>query len=121
MTAKNKDSKNRWRDVTIGFRVSEAEAKHIDDLTKISGMTKQDYILARLHDEDIVIVAGSRTFVTLKNMLGDIGDRLEAMTKEKGLQYETIHEDLSLVCGVLSQMKLEGAEAPAPTIHRYYL
>ena len=30
MSAKNRDNKNRWRNITVGFRVSPEEAEQID-------------------------------------------------------------------------------------------
>ena len=45
---KNLDTKGRWRNRNVGFRVSEEEAKLLDDLVELSGLAKQDYILRRL-------------------------------------------------------------------------
>ena len=56
MSAKNLDSKQRWRSVSVGFRVSPQEAYHIDMLVKTSGLTKQEYIIKRLMCEEIIIV-----------------------------------------------------------------
>ena len=37
------DYKGRWRNHTVAFRVSDEEAKLINDLVALSGLTKQDY------------------------------------------------------------------------------
>ena len=37
------DNRGRWRNKTVAFRVSEEEAKHIDECVRLSGLTKQDY------------------------------------------------------------------------------
>ena len=42
---KSLDAKGRWRNRNVGFRVSEEEAKLLDDLVELSGLAKQDYIL----------------------------------------------------------------------------
>ena len=52
---KNLDQKGRWRHTTVAFRVSEEEAKMIDTQVKLSGLTKQDYIVKRLLQKDIVV------------------------------------------------------------------
>lgn len=52
---KNLDYKGRWRNKTVAFRVSEEEAKLIDDLVALSGLTKQDYIIRRLQCRDVVV------------------------------------------------------------------
>lgn len=44
------DAKGRWRNRTVGFRVSEEEAKMIDHMVALSGLTKQEYIV---HPEKI--------------------------------------------------------------------
>ena len=52
---KNVDSKGRWRNRNVGFRVSEEEAKLLDDLVELSGLAKQDYILRRLLNREVVV------------------------------------------------------------------
>ena len=37
------DYKGRWRNHTVAFRVSDEEAKLLNDLVALSGLTKQDY------------------------------------------------------------------------------
>ena len=41
MSVKSLDREGRWRDITIGFRVSEEENERINQLAALSGMTKQ--------------------------------------------------------------------------------
>ena len=38
MSAKNRDNHNRWRSVTVGFRVSPEEAKQLDKAVALSGL-----------------------------------------------------------------------------------
>ena len=38
------DAKGRWRNRTVGFRVSEEEAQMIDRMVALSGLTKQEKI-----------------------------------------------------------------------------
>ena len=49
MSAKNLDKHNRWRSKTVAFRMSPEEADMLDEFVKLSGLTKQDYIIRRLH------------------------------------------------------------------------
>lgn len=55
MSAKNNDRKQRFRSITIGFRVSPEEAYRVDMEVRTSGLTKQDFILKRLLNEDIIV------------------------------------------------------------------
>lgn len=46
MSEKNRDDKNRWRNVTIAFRVSPEENEELNNRVRLSGFcTKQDYII----------------------------------------------------------------------------
>lgn len=55
MSAKIRDNKNRWRNKTVGFRVSPEEWEEIERLVRLSGMSKQEYIMSRLENREMVI------------------------------------------------------------------
>ena len=88
MSAKNRDNHNRWRSVTVGFRVSPEEAKQIDTAVALSGLTKQDYILNRLTNKDIVVQGNPKVYIALKRKLEEVLRELSA------LQGETPSEEL---------------------------
>ena len=48
MSKKNLDPYQRWRNVTVSFRVSPEEDRLIETFVKLSGMTKQDYLTDRV-------------------------------------------------------------------------
>lgn len=60
MPVKNLDSYGRRRSKTIAFRMSTEEARLLDQLVAISGMTKQDYIISKLSDTTMKVVPSSR-------------------------------------------------------------
>ena len=43
MSAKNRDNKNRRRNITVGFRVSPEENERINKAVALSGLPKQEY------------------------------------------------------------------------------
>ena len=43
MSAKNRDEHNRWRNITVGFRVSPEENEQINIAVALSGLPKQEY------------------------------------------------------------------------------
>ena len=47
MSAKNRDNKNRWRNITVGFRVSPEENELINKAVALSGLPKQEYCYRR--------------------------------------------------------------------------
>ncbi len=54
------DSNGRWRSVTVGFRVSPEESELLNTQVAISGLPKQEYILNRLLDRDVVVIPSVR-------------------------------------------------------------
>lgn len=60
MSLKNCDRCNRWRSKTVSFRMSPEENALLDSYARLSGMTKQDYMIARLLQKDIVVQGNPR-------------------------------------------------------------
>lgn len=48
MSSKILDKQGRWRNKTVAFRVSPEEDKQIETAVRLSGMSKQDFIISRL-------------------------------------------------------------------------
>lgn len=69
MSHKNVDSHNRLRSVVIGFRMSPEEAELFNSLVKVSGLNKQDYLISRVLQRDVIINGNPRVFIGLKKEL----------------------------------------------------
>ena len=76
---KSLDYKGRWRNLTVAFRVSDEEAKLLNDLVALSGVTKQDYITRRLLCRDVVVQGNPRVYKALKNQMAAIHEELKRM------------------------------------------
>ena len=76
---KSFDAKGRWRNRNVGFRVSEEEAKQLDNLVELSGLTKQDYILRRLLNREVVVQGNPKVFKALKNQMTQIYEELKRL------------------------------------------
>lgn len=76
---KSLDAKGRWRNRNVGFRVSEEEAKLLDNLVELSGLTKQDYILRRLLNREVVVQGNPKVFKALKNQMTQIYEELKRL------------------------------------------
>ena len=76
---KSMDYKGRWRNHTVAFRVSDEEAKLLNDLVALSGLTKQDYITRRLLCRDVVVQGNPRVYKALKNQMAAIYEELKRM------------------------------------------
>ena len=81
MTAKVKDACNRWRSKTVAFRMSPEENKQLDIMVKLSGLTKQDYIIKRLLCREVVVQGNPRVYKALRDQLAAVLMELRGLTK----------------------------------------
>ncbi len=72
MSTKVYDRKNRHRNKTVSFHMSPEENELLNNFVKISGLTKQDYLIHRVLQKDIIINGNPRVFKGLKNQLNEI-------------------------------------------------
>ena len=73
MSAKNLDKHNRFRSITVGFRVSPEENEQINKFVAVSGLSKQEYCYRRCMQQDIVVNSGNpRVYKALKNNLAEV-------------------------------------------------
>lgn len=79
MSAKNCDSHNRFRDRTIGFRVSSEEDQQINTVVELSGMTKQDYIVSKLLDRAIYIQGNCKVHRAVYDKLNEVLIELQSI------------------------------------------
>lgn len=77
MSVKVLDQQGRWRNKTVAFRVSPEEDEQIEAAVRLSGLTKQDYIIKRLQEKDVVVVGSPRVYKALKNELARVLDELQ--------------------------------------------
>ena len=85
MSAKNRDNKNRWRNITVGFRVSPEENERINKAVALSGLPKQEYCYRRCLNQDVVVQGNPRVYKALKNQMAAIYEelkRLEALSPD---------------------------------------
>ena len=69
MSRKVMDCCNRWRSRTVSFRMSPEEDALLDSMVRLSGMTKQDYIIARLLKFEITVQGNPRVYKAMKQEL----------------------------------------------------
>lgn len=82
MSLKNRDEKGRWRNKTVAFRVSQEEDEQIETAVQLSGLTKQDYIIRRLQNRDVVVVGNPRVYKALRNQLAAVLTELQRISAE---------------------------------------
>ena len=100
MSAKNLDTKGRLRNRIVAFRVSPEEGDMIDVKVKLSGLTKQDYIIRKLTDIAVVVQPNPRVYKALKTQL----EAVFAELKEKEPSDELL-ETIRLIATTLDGIK----------------
>ena len=94
MSLKVYDGQGRWRSKTVAFRVSPEEDEQIEIAVKLSGLTKQDYIIRRLHDREIVVIGNPRVYKALRNQFATVLDELQRIAAGEQVDddlLDTIH------------------------------
>lgn len=93
MSAKVNDNKNRWRSKTVAFRMSPEEAEQLDILAKLSGLAKQDYLIHRVLQQDVIVTGNPRVYKMLRDQLAAVLDelkRLESVSEEQDELFDII-------------------------------
>lgn len=88
MSVKCNDRQGRWRNRTVAFRASDAEVRELDALVALSGLSKQDYIMSRLLERDVVVVPSSRVQRALEDVSRDILIELRRINDARELPLE---------------------------------
>ncbi|MHB8066053.1 MAG: plasmid mobilization protein [Ruminiclostridium sp.] len=101
---KNLDQKGRWRNVTVAFRMSQEESDDLNCRVKLSGLKKQDYIISRLTEREVVVQGNPRVYRALRNEMVAILSELKRME-----QYGDVDDEflslLRLVMETVNGMK----------------
>ncbi len=63
---------HRAKSVTVSFRMTPAQSRWLDDVVAESGMTKQDFIMARLREDGITVVPNRRIFLALRGHMAEV-------------------------------------------------
>ena len=106
MSAKSLDLKGRWRSRTVSFRMSPEEDTQLETFARLSGLTKQDYIISRLLNCEVMVQGNPRVYKALRNELASVLAELQRI--ENG---QNVDDDLltviSQITTILGQMKGE--------------
>lgn len=100
------DYKGRWRNRKVGFRMSDEEAKLLNDMVALSGLKKQDYITRRLLCRDIVVQGNPRVYKALKNQMAAIYEELNRLKVCSGDNEELLYT-LQVIAITLNGLKGE--------------
>ena len=104
MSAKNLDRHNRWRNITVAFRVSPEEDTQIETAVRLSGLTKQDYITRRLLCREVVVQGNPRVYKALRNELAAVLAELQRIEAGDGVD-EELMDNIELIAAIMDGMR----------------
>ena len=106
MSVKVLDRQGRWRNKIVAFRVSPEEDEQLERAVRLSGLTKQDYIVRRLQEKEIVVVGNPRVYKALKNELEKVLEQLERIEAGAGVSRDLL-DTIELITKTMQGMKDE--------------
>ena len=107
MSKKARDERGRWRNRTIGFRLSLEENEEINALVALSGLTKQDYIINRLCNRDVVVVGSPRVYKALRIQMEKLYQEFSRLCSTEEISPDTLRV-LEYLAKIYDEMKNGG-------------
>ena len=119
MSAKNRDRHNRFRSITVGFRVSPEEQEQLNRAVALSGLPKQEYCYRKCMDRTVTVQPNPRVYKALKDALANVLEELKRISAGAQPSDELL-EDIALITTTLNGMKEGGKthEHPVPQRRR---
>lgn len=106
MSAKNVDKYNRFRSITVGFRVSPEEFDELNRAVALSGLPKQEYCYRKCMNRDIVVQGNPRVYKQLKINLEMVLSELKRIENGAEIDAELL-ETIRLINTTLYGLKGE--------------
>ena len=106
MSLKNRDEHNRWRNITVGFRVSTEENELLNRAVALSGLPKQEYCYRRCMNRDVVVQGNPRVFKALRNQLADVLAELQRIASGSEVD-EDLLDVIEMIADILGGLKGE--------------
>ena len=106
MSAKNRDEHGRFRNITVGFRVSPEENEQINIAVGLSGLPKQEYCYRKCLNREIIVQGNPKVYKALRNQLAAVLDELKRIEAAGELRDELL-ENIELITRTLYGMKEE--------------
>lgn len=106
MSLKVYDGKGRWRNKTVAFRISPEEDQQLETAVRLSGLTKQDYIIRRLLCRDVVVQGNPRVHKALRNELAAVLVELKRLSSGEAIDSDLL-DTIQLIAITLDGLKGE--------------
>jgi len=106
MSLKVYDGQGRWRNKTVAFRISQEEDEQLEIAVRLSGLTKQDYIIRRLLCRDVVVQGNPRVYKALRNELVAMHEELQRI-ESTGTISDDLLDTIQIIASIMDGMKEE--------------
>ena len=103
MSAKSVDKHNRYRSITVGFRVSPEENEVLNAAVALSGLPKQEYCYRRCINRDVVVQGNPKVYKALKDELKKVLIELERISNSN--VSDELLETIQLITTTLDGMR----------------
>ena len=100
------DQQGRWRNKVVAFRMSPEEDEVLEAKVRLSGLTKQEYIIRRLTDREITVVGNPRVYKALRGQMELIYQELQRLVVDEEVPPDLL-ETLQMVALTLNGLKEE--------------
>lgn len=108
MSAKNVDKHNRFRSITVGFRVSPEEQEELNRAVALSGLPKQVYCYRKCMEREVVVQPNPRVHKALKAQMAEILAELERIAAGDSVPDELL-STIDLIAITMQGLKGEDA------------
>ena len=108
MSAKNVDKHNRFRSITVGFRVSPEEQDELNRAVALSGLSKQEYCYRKCMERDVVVQGNPRVYKALKTQMAAMLAELERIAIGDSIPDELL-STINLIATTMAGLKEDDA------------
>lgn len=102
-------SSRRVRSKTMAFRVTPEEYEEICELARLSGMNRQDYIVSRLKNKEIIVKPSPRVHKALKEDVANVYAQLLRI-RQGGALSPSLERTVGLLGAIFVHLSHEDAE-----------
>ena len=98
------DHKGRWRNVNIAFRVSPEEEVKIRTAAKLAGLTRQEYVIQRVLNGNVLVQGNPKVFKALRDQLTATLAELHRLDSGSEVS-EELTDTIRLIAAIMAGMK----------------
>ena len=117
MSAKNVDRHNRFRSITVGFRVSPEEQEELNRAVALSGLPKQEYCYRKCMGREVVVQPNPRVYKALKTQMTFILEELQRISAGENVQTELL-DTIDLIAFTMHGLKGEKCHSGLHTLKK---